>query len=165
MFSVKKKEPVTPEVIQRLVAHYGAASASLADLCLLLLCLLGYAGFFGFNEFLQLHRYDFRFEDSFMRIFFQHSKPDIFRDGGWVIISKSSKPTCPVLLTLRYFAVTSFFEKIVNFSFFVYLLSIVVMDPYRSRCSVLLSYCRACEIVLCALRPLAFPEEITVFIA
>lgn len=36
MFSVKKKELVTPEVIQLLVAHYGAASASLADLRLLL---------------------------------------------------------------------------------------------------------------------------------
>ena len=47
---VKKKEPVTPEVIQRLVAYYGSASASLADLRLLALCVLGYAGFFRFNE-------------------------------------------------------------------------------------------------------------------
>ena len=36
---VKKKEPVTSEVIQRMVAHYGSASASLAE-----------AGFFRFNE-------------------------------------------------------------------------------------------------------------------
>lgn len=36
---VKKKEPVTPEVIQRLVAHYGSATASLADNRLLILCL------------------------------------------------------------------------------------------------------------------------------
>ena len=72
MFSVKMKEPVTLEVIQRLVAHYGAA-----DLCFLLLCVLGYAGFFGFNEIVQLRRYDFRFEDSFMRIFIQVSKTDI----------------------------------------------------------------------------------------
>ena len=43
---VKKKEPVTPEVIQRLVAHYGSTSASLAGLRLLILCVLGYAGFF-----------------------------------------------------------------------------------------------------------------------
>ena len=35
---VKKKEPVTPEVIQRLVVHYGSVSASLADLRLLILC-------------------------------------------------------------------------------------------------------------------------------
>ena len=46
----ENKEPVTPEVIQRLVAHYGSVSASLADLRLLILCVLGYAGFFRFNE-------------------------------------------------------------------------------------------------------------------
>ena len=43
---VKKKEPVTPEIIQSLATLYGSASASLADLRLLILCVLGYAGFF-----------------------------------------------------------------------------------------------------------------------
>ena len=108
---VKKKEPVTPEVIQRLVAHYGSVSASLADLRLLILCVLGYAGFFSFNELVQWRRCDFQFEDSFMRIFVQRSKTDIYRDGSWVFIAKTFKPTCPVLLTLRYFAVCFFFRR------------------------------------------------------
>lgn len=43
-----------------------------------------------------------------MRIFVQSSKTDIYRDGAWVVIAKTFKPTCPVLLTLRYFAVASF---------------------------------------------------------
>jgi len=73
---VKKKEPVTPEIIQRLVTQYGSVSASLADLRFLILCVLGYAGFFRFNELVQLRRCDFQFEDSFMRIFVQRSKPD-----------------------------------------------------------------------------------------
>ena len=38
---VKKKEPVTPEVIKRLFAHYGSTSASLSDLRVLTLCVLG----------------------------------------------------------------------------------------------------------------------------
>ena len=42
---VKKKEPVTPEVIQLLFAKYGSSSASLSDLRVLTLCVLGYAGF------------------------------------------------------------------------------------------------------------------------
>ena len=107
---LKKKEPVTPEVIQRLVAHYSSASASLADLRLLILCVLGYAGFFHFSELVQLLWCGFRFEDSFMRIFVQRSKTDIYRDGAWVFIAQTFKPTCPVLLTLRYFAVASFSE-------------------------------------------------------
>ena len=150
MFSVKKKEPVTPEVIQRLVAHYGAASASLADLCLLLLCVLGYAGFFGFNEFVKLRRYDFRFEDSFMRIFSNIVRlTSIETEVGLLFLRVSSLLvlSCPANSSI--FCIYFFFEKIVNFSFFVHLLSIVVMDPYRSRCSVPLSCCWACEIVLC----------------
>ena len=54
--SVKKKEPVTPEVIQRLVAYYGSVSASLVALRLLILYVLGCAGFFRFNELVQLRR-------------------------------------------------------------------------------------------------------------
>ena len=51
---VKNKEPVTPEIIQRLVTQYGSVSASLADLRFLILCVLGYTGFFRFNELVQL---------------------------------------------------------------------------------------------------------------
>ena len=83
---VKKKEPVTPEVIQRVVAYYGSASASLADLRLLTLCVLGYAGFFRFNELVPIAQFDFQFEDSFIRIFVQRSKTDIYKNGAWVVI-------------------------------------------------------------------------------
>lgn len=146
---VKKKEPVTPEVIQRLVAHYGSASASLADLRLLTLCVLGYAGFFRFDELVQLRRCDFQFEDSFMRIFVQRSKTDIYRDGAWVVIARTFKPTCPVLLTLRYFAAASFSEDSEDFIFRP--LSFCSSNgSYRFRGSVPLSYSRAREIVLCA---------------
>jgi len=79
---VKKKEPVTAEVIKRLFAQYGSTSASLSDLRARTLCVLGYAGFFLFNELVQLRRCDFHFEDSFMRIFVQRSKTHICRDGA-----------------------------------------------------------------------------------
>ena len=146
---VKKKEPVTPEVIQRLVAHYGSASASLSDLRLLILCVLGYAGFFRFNELVQLRRCDFLFEDSFMRIFVQRSKTDIYRDGAWVVIAKTLKPTCPVTLTLRYFAVASFLEDSEDYIF----RPLTFRSSYGSysfRGSAPLSYSRAREIVLSA---------------
>ena len=47
---VKKKEPVTPEVIQLLFAKYGSSSAILSDLRVLTLCVLGYAGFFALTS-------------------------------------------------------------------------------------------------------------------
>ena len=88
---VKNKEPVTSEVIQRLIAHYGSDSAGLADLRLLIWRVLDYAGFFRCNKLVQLRRSVLRFEDSFMRIFAQRSKTDIYRDGAWVVFAKTFK--------------------------------------------------------------------------
>ena len=83
-----------------------------------------------------------------MRIFVQRSKTDIYRDGAWVVISKTFKPTCPVLLPLRYFAVASFSEDSEDFIFRP--LSFCSSNgSYRFRGSVPLSYSRAREIVLC----------------
>ena len=126
------------------------------------MCVLGYAGFFCFNELAQLRRCDFQFEDSFMRILIQR-RTDIYIDGAWAVIAKTFKPTCPVLLTLRYFAVASFSEDGEGFIFRP--LSVVVMDLTDSavlfHCPIL-GRARWC---IALLRPLTFPGEITVFIA
>ena len=72
-----------------------------------------------------MRRCDFQFEDSFIRLFVQRSKTDIYKDGAWVVIVKTFKPACPVLLTLRYFAVASFSE---DSEVIFRPLSVVVMD-------------------------------------
>lgn len=80
---VKKKEPVTPEVIELLFAHYvhyGSTSASLLDLRVLNLCVSGYTGFFRCKELVQLGRRGFQFEHSFMRISVQRSKTAIYKN-------------------------------------------------------------------------------------
>jgi len=158
---VKKKEPVTPEVIKRLFAHYGSTSASLSDLRVLTLCVLGYAGFFRSNELVQLRRCNFHFEDSFnvdMRIFVQRSKTDIYRDGAWVVIAKTFKCTCPCLLTERYFSVASFSAESEDFIFRP--LTFCIGDKsYKFRGSDPLSYSRAREIVLSAFYAIGLPKE------
>ena len=91
-----------------------------------------------------------------MRIFVQRINTDINIDGAWVVIVKTFKPTCPVL-TLRYFAVASCSEDSEDFIFRP--LSVVVMDPYRFRGSVPLSYSRVREIVLCAFEAIGFARR------
>ncbi len=105
---IKKKEPVTPEIMLSLFIKFGGVSATLSDLRLLTLCTLGYAGFLRFSELIGLRRCDFEFETSFMRMFIEHSKTDIYRDGAWVVIAATHKPTCPVTLSKRYFALAKF---------------------------------------------------------
>ena len=95
---IKKKEPVTPEILLSLFGRFGGVNASLSDLRLLTLCTLGYAGFLRFSELIALRRCDFEFETTFMRLFIERSKTDIYRDGAWVVIANTQKSTCPVTL-------------------------------------------------------------------
>ncbi|CAB4006180.1 Integrase recombinase xerD-like [Paramuricea clavata] len=93
---VKKKEPVTPEIMLSLFGRFGGTNASLSDLRVLMLCTLGYAGFLRFSELIALRRCDVQFEIN------------IYRDGAWVVVAATTKSTCPVALCKRYFALANF---------------------------------------------------------
>lgn len=144
---VKKKEPAIPEVILSLFTRFGGKDAKLSDLRLLTLCILGYAGFLRFSELVGLRRCDFEFEKSFMRIFIEISKTDVHRDGAWVVIAETQKPTCPVALCRRYFSLVGF-----GADSEVYIYRAMTFFPsegiYKFRHSSQLSYTRAWEIVL-----------------
>ena len=45
-----KKEPITPEILAKLVDKFGQPGASLSDVRTLTMCLMGYAGFFRYDE-------------------------------------------------------------------------------------------------------------------
>ena len=124
----------------------------------------GICRFFCFNELVQLRRCDFHFEDSFMRIFVQRSKTDVYRDGAWVVIAKTFKCTCPCLLTQRYFSIASFSAESEDLIFRQ--LTFCSGDKsYKFRGSDPLSYSRAREIVLSTFDAIGLPKKIMVFIA
>ena len=101
---VKKKEPVIPEIMLSLFQRFGGSDATLSDLRLLTLFALGYAGFLRFSELATLRRLDFVFDTSYMRVFIERSKTDIYRNGAWVLVAETATPTCPVALCKRFFA-------------------------------------------------------------
>ncbi len=70
--------------------------SSLSDLRILSMCLLAYAAFLRFDELHKLRRCDIIFIGTFLKIFVESSKTDIFRDGAWVLVAKSDLSTCPV---------------------------------------------------------------------
>ena len=41
---------------------------------------------------------------SHVKCFIQQSKTDQYREGAWVIVAATGKPTCPVVMLLRYMA-------------------------------------------------------------
>ena len=155
---IKKKEPVTPEIILSLFERFGGENASVSDLHLLTLCTLGYAGFLRFSELIALRRCDFEFETTFMRLFIERSKTDIYRDGAWVVIAKTQKSTCPVALCLRYFALAPFDQNSTEYIFRA--LSFMASEGvYKFRNSSPLSYTRTREIVLSAFESMGLDKQ------
>lgn len=145
---VKKKEPVTPEIMCSLFDKFGSISANLAELRVLAICVLGYTGFLRFDELSSLRRSDFEFEDSYMKVFIEKSKTDQYRDGAWVLISRSDKVTCPVNLVIRYFDMAGF-EPTSNEYIFRSLSFFKSRNSYQLRnADFPLSYSRVREIVL-----------------
>lgn len=145
---VKKKEPVTPEIIHALFDKFGTACASLSDLRLLSLCVLGYTGFLRFDELVGLKRCDFEFENSHMKVFVERSKTDVYREGAWVLIARTGKATCPVALVIRYFSLANL-DPVSDEFIFRALTFLKSCGKYKLRNAASpLSYTRAREIVL-----------------
>lgn len=155
---LKKKEPVTPEIMLSLFRRFGSPDATLSDLRVLTLCVLGYTGFLRFGELAALRRCDFVFDTSFMRVFIERSKTDIYRDGAWVLIAATATSTCPVALCKRYFALANLSPC--SQDYILRSLSFVSSEGlYKFRGSSPLSYTRTREIVLAAFESIGLDKK------
>ena len=155
---VKKKEPVTPEIMQSLFQRFGGSDATHSDLRLLTLCTLGYAGFLRFSELATLRRCDFVFDTSYMCVFIERSKTDIYRDGASVLVAETATPTCPVALCKRYF--NSAYIRPCSQEYIFRSLSFMPSEnTYKLRGSSPLSYTRAREIVLSAFESIGLNKK------
>lgn len=67
-------------------------------------CLLGYAGFFRSEELLKIRRSDIHIDSMHMSVFIESSKTDKYRDGAWILISRTGTTLCPVSNIERYFS-------------------------------------------------------------
>ena len=100
-----KKEPITPEILQRMFEKFITPSADLPIIRTMTICLLGFAGFFRFSELASLRECDIIFYDQHVEIFVESSKTDQFRDGSWVPIARTDSDICPVAMLRRYFRI------------------------------------------------------------
>lgn len=99
---VNKKQPVTVEMLNKIVDKFGRDSATLSDLRICTLCLLGFSGFFRFSELSNILLKDLVFSETHVEIFVRKSKTDIYRRGNKVLIAKTGNKLCPVSFLLRY---------------------------------------------------------------
>ena len=103
---INKKEPVTVEMLQKLVEQFGGSGASLSDIRSLALCLLAFSGFLRYDEIVRCRFSDIKFCEDYMELFIASSKTDKLRNGETLVIAKTRNPTCPVSMLKRYIVMT-----------------------------------------------------------
>ncbi|MEW8548151.1 MAG: tyrosine-type recombinase/integrase [Candidatus Thiodiazotropha sp.] len=103
--SVKKKQPVTVDMLKSLCAKYSSSSDLLVirDLCMIL---LSFCGFLRYDEISSLRCNDIQIFDSYLILKIKKSKTDQYRQGDEVPISKGSSIACPLRMVLRYLEVS-----------------------------------------------------------
>lgn len=109
--STSKKEPITPEILNKLVEKFCTPEASLSDIRTIAICLVGFAGFFRFDELSKIKESDVQFFPEHMEIFVQSSKTDQFREGARVLIARTGSPCCPVAMLERYMSLANIKDK------------------------------------------------------
>ncbi len=100
--NIVKKEPITPDILLKIVDKFADNNATVKSLRVTCMCLLGYAGFLRFAEMANIRRNQIFFYDSYIKLFLEASKTDVYREGREVIISKTDNITCPVNMLNRY---------------------------------------------------------------
>ena len=96
-----KKEPVTVEMLERMVEEAGC-SPTLSDSRLMALSFLAFSAFLRYDELANLRCCDVRFLSDHAVICIRSSKTDQFREGAEVVVARTGTSTCPVAKVEQY---------------------------------------------------------------
>ena len=97
------KEPITPDMLKQMYDLIKGEDADLLRLRKYTILLLSFAGFMRFDEVSQLKKEDIRTFSTYMTVFLEKSKTDVYRDGRTLVISRLCSPCCPVKTVEKYF--------------------------------------------------------------
>jgi integrase len=155
---VIKKEPITPEILQRIVERYGSATNSLTDIRICCMCLLSYAAFLRFSELVNLKRSDIFFYDDHFSLFISKSKTDQFKTGTCVNVSRTENITCPYNMLKLYLQVAAISDDS-NCFIFRAVSFCKKSGTFKLRNTGPLSYTRAREVLLQALESVGMDKS------
>lgn len=100
---VQKKEPVTVDMLKKIVQFY-STDLSLKALRICALCILGFSGFLRYSELSDIRMKDLIVFQQYVQINIKRSKTSQYRQGQNVIISKTGSSLCPVSWLNKYIA-------------------------------------------------------------
>ena len=102
-YSATKKSPVTVSQLYEKYNYFGSKTISLSNLHTILICVLSFMGFLQLSEVVKLRRCDIIINRTFLSIFIEKSKTDVYREGSWVYLTKLEAALCPIELVSQYF--------------------------------------------------------------
>ena len=82
--------------------YFRTKAISLSNLQTILICVLSFTGFLRFNDIIKLRRCDIIINKTFLSIFIEKSKTDVYREGSWVYRKKLDMAICPIELISQY---------------------------------------------------------------
>ena len=110
-----EEDPETPILLEKIFVEGNLMNQRII--------LWSYAGFLRVSELLNLKLCDVNIVDTHMSYFIEKSKTDIYRDGYWLVISRTCTKLYPVLNLERYIKYSNFddhynylFRNITKFS-------------------------------------------------
>lgn len=142
-----RKQPITVEHLNLLHAKLSKMK-NLYNMRTLTICLIGYAGFMRFSEITGLRRCDVLFYNSYIKIFIEKCKTDVYREGNWIYISKTDNELCPVKSLILYLELAKLTDQSSE-EFVFRAITVTKADPIGTlRKGKSLSYTRMREILL-----------------
>ena len=87
-YSATKKSPVMVLQLDEMYNYFGTKTISLSNLRTILICVLSFMGFLRFIEVIKLRRCDIIKNKTFLSIFIEKSKTDVYREVSWVYVTK-----------------------------------------------------------------------------
>ena len=100
---IRKKKALSQYDLNEIYKLLRIDKNNLADQRLITIILTAFYGFMRFSEVANIRRSDIIFKDTFVKIFIEKSKTDIYRDGMWIHIAACSN-ICPVAQIKEYLA-------------------------------------------------------------
>ena len=99
-----RKEPINTKIINKIQASLLSKDKTLdlKGLRMMAFILLAYAGFLRYDEAIKIRREDIAFHGTYIALFLQTSKTDIFRNGHTVLIARTRTKLDPFVFLHRY---------------------------------------------------------------
>lgn len=158
---IGKKEPLRINHIQQLFEIFigNKEKMTLTSSRTFTMIILGFCGFLRFSELSNLRTCDIVFCSSYIKLFLEKTKTDIYRRGNWTYISAGETKCCPVA-TLKEYMKLAELQPESNENTFraIQVFSKEKREKLRSK-NIPISYTRARELIIDAVKQIGLPPE------